>query len=1101
MGDEDIHLVGTCTKEPTYGLSYAFAYEYKDADEETQVPGTELSDDQKQELEALLANERPQAERKKAGEVVTLSHPAIGQKVETEHGHWTFTGYRQGDQVLTEVTMSTADMEVTGVWEYVPDLVTVSYLFRSTGSKPLPDSVKELLPASMKVLKNTVYESVETPDAEVPTQNGKWIFNGYTLAGTAVSGSVAAGSENITLTGNWTYTDEYYPVKYHHEPDAESAQYDFSVVSETMPDSFEDVLKGSTVTPVSPAVGTLVEDNAGGKWIFSGYEPASITIDEQVKEGSSFFTGRWKYEEAPVYTVTYAFVSATQGKTLPADIQALLPAPQAFAQGTEVTFTEPSSLRIETANGVWTFNGYNKETQAISEDLQVTGSWTYEDELHTLTYVFVSADGKDLPQEVMTYLPEAQEGLVKGSVITLKDLTKYTVRTDDNKADIHGVWSFARYRSVPAIVGDEDLTVTAVWRFTADERENEVPAETAQAVIAGDDVTNPQEITDTIANTDNQKLIDSIETANDNDTDTAIDQLQDLTNKLDDKLVEQSLKTVTGGSGDDSNNYSLSVGATMNGTASVDGETVEVSMTGAAATVASVISSMPDETAQELTQDGHNELKAEVIVRVDEASEDTSLQMDISINVTDKDGRPVEEDMHNLAAPVTVTLSIPTRYQNKDFTLMHYPNGRDGNGVQINYKWNDSRTQITFVLPDLSPVDLVGLTCMDGNHDWYETDDKLEASCTSEGYIVRACANGCEATNRQVIPKKQHSYEKVEAVAATCLEAGHIEYYTCKDCNERVIKDGDGWKKVTEAEVVQAATGHDTEFVDIDSDGSSTGNVAYYKCKHGCGTLFADAAGKEEVTREQITKATEVRDLINNLPAAPGIGDQAKVGAVSEAFNALSAKEKAMLNNGCTDGTVTPEAKLKKAVAAVEKAVADKKKKDDAAKAAAIALKVGTYDISGKVLQLKFKQKYNGKIKATGTVTSVASTNNKIVSVTRSGNTVNLKAGKKKGTATITVVIGKEKRTFKVKVTKKKVTAKKAVNFPKKLTMKVKETKNLGVYILPVTTPDKLKFSSTKKSIVSVNKKTGVIVAKKKGKAVIELKVGKKKFKCKVTVQ
>ena len=74
----------------------------------------------------------------------------------------------------------------------------------------------------------------------------------------------------------------------------------------------------------------------------------------------------------------------------------------------------------------------------------------------------------------------------------------------------------------------------------------------------------------------------------------------------------------------------------------------------------------------------------------------------------------------------------------------------------------------------------------------------------------------------------------------------------------------------------------------------------------------------------------------------------------------------------------TPETALKKAVAAVEKAIADKKKKDEAAKAAAATLKVGDFDASGKVLQLKFKQKYTGKIKAAGTVSSVTSSDNNI---------------------------------------------------------------------------------------------------------------------------
>ena len=58
----------------------------------------------------------------------------------------------------------------------------------------------------------------------------------------------------------------------------------------------------------------------------------------------------------------------------------------------------------------------------------------------------------------------------------------------------------------------------------------------------------------------------------------------------------------------------------------------------------------------------------------------------------------------------------------------------------------------------------------------------------------------------------------------------------------------------------------------------------------------------------------------------------------------------------------------------------------------------------------------------------------------------------------------------------------------KKYQLKVKGTKK------------KVKWSSTKKSVATVNKK-GVVTAKKKGTAYIKAKVGKKTYKCKVTVK
>lgn len=74
----------------------------------------------------------------------------------------------------------------------------------------------------------------------------------------------------------------------------------------------------------------------------------------------------------------------------------------------------------------------------------------------------------------------------------------------------------------------------------------------------------------------------------------------------------------------------------------------------------------------------------------------------------------------------------------------------------------------------------------------------------------------------------------------------------------------------------------------------------------------------------------------------------------------------------------------------------------------------------------------------------------------------------------------------KMKISKKKATLK----VGKKLTLKVKNKKK----------KKKVKWSSSKKSVATVSKK-GKVTAKKAGKATITAKVGKKKFKCKITVK
>ena len=139
-------------------------------------------------------------------------------------------------------------------------------------------------------------------------------------------------------------------------------------------------------------------------------------------------------------------------------------------------------------------------------------------------------------------------------------------------------------------------------------------------------------------------------------------------------------------------------------------------------------------------------------------------------------------------------------------------------------------------------------------------------------------------------------------------------------------------------------------------------------------------------------------------------------------------------------------------------------------------------------------------------VVSWKSSNKKVVSVGRNGKVKGLKAGK---TATITVQLASGlKKSFKVKVQKKNVATKslKVVNVStgkkvsSKVSLKCKQTLKLATTVSPITSKEKVKYSSSNKKVASVSSK-GVIKAKKKGKATITVKTGKKTYKIKVTVK
>ena len=164
-------------------------------------------------------------------------------------------------------------------------------------------------------------------------------------------------------------------------------------------------------------------------------------------------------------------------------------------------------------------------------------------------------------------------------------------------------------------------------------------------------------------------------------------------------------------------------------------------------------------------------------------------------------------------------------------------------------------------------------------------------------------------------------------------------------------------------------------------------------------------------------------------------------------------------------------------------------------------------NVSG-TIPLKTKQTFTPKVTMGkgDKVVSWKSSNKKVASVDKNGKVKGLKAGK---TATITVQLASGlKKSFKVKVQKKNVATKslKVVDaatgkkVSSKVSLKRKQTLKLATTVSPITSKEKVKYSSSNKKVVSVSSK-GVIKAKKKGKATITVKSGKKTYKIKVTVK
>lgn len=141
--------------------------------------------------------------------------------------------------------------------------------------------------------------------------------------------------------------------------------------------------------------------------------------------------------------------------------------------------------------------------------------------------------------------------------------------------------------------------------------------------------------------------------------------------------------------------------------------------------------------------------------------------------------------------------------------------------------------------------------------------------------------------------------------------------------------------------------------------------------------------------------------------------------------------------------------------------------------------------ISSKKVTLIKGQSKTLKVKGTKKRARWSSSKKSVASVSKKGKVT----AKKKGTATITAKIGRKKYKCKVKVETPKLN-KSSISISEDTYYQLKVSGNT----------QKVKWSSSNKSIVTVNGK-GYIYGKKTGTVSITAKISSKKYKCKVTVK
>jgi len=325
--------------------------------------------------------------------------------------------------------------------------------------KELPQEIKDLTPETEKNLENGTKATPTQPvKTEVKTTDGTWTFKSYDKAEETINGADAhfVGTWEFTATPSLTY-------KAVHEFVSGTAGKELpQEVKSLLPSDKPDLADGTKATPPQP-MKTEVK-TADGTWTFKSYDKAEETING----ADAHFVGIWDFTPAPTYKATHEFVSGTAGKDLPQAVKALLPTDKSdLADGTKTTPTQPVKTEVETSDGTWSFQSYDKNEATINgADAKFVGTWTFVAKpspapTYKATHEFVSGTaGKELPQEVKALLPSDKSDLADGTKATPTQPSKTEVKTTE------GTWTFKSYDKAEETINGADARFVGTWDFT-----------------------------------------------------------------------------------------------------------------------------------------------------------------------------------------------------------------------------------------------------------------------------------------------------------------------------------------------------------------------------------------------------------------------------------------------------------------------------------------------------------------------------------------------------------------------------------------------------------------------------------------------------------
>ena len=434
-------------------------------------------------------------------------------------GKWRFDGWYEGDvKINTETIEINDDVTLTGEWKFTENIkygVKYEYVSSDPTNHPLPTEIStpdgtgdyavsdateyyvDAIVTRKSPAKDTYEDTANkgtwtltwdkneaTMTAEGVTFTGTWSFEALPQPGLRVTKTAKVNGEaltagekakvgdtitytiTVTNTGNTTLENVTIEDTFHGAGTLKDVQNNDAVVTLSEDGKFTidvgtlgtaeaDKTKTYTYTYV------VVAKDAG----------TNITNNVVAESGDTTHDGGTVIPVKNQYTVSYAFVSDTEGQTLPEEVRNQVPIPQTVDEGAVVTPSKTFNA-VNVTGGTWTFVKWDEDSKTVSDgNVTFTGTWTFEaaeQPKYTLSYQFVSGtEGETLP--TMTNPDSVQ--LEEGAALTVPTVDPTTVADQAN----NGSWTFKGWYLDTELnnpVQDTDTmpaeakTIYGKWEFT-----------------------------------------------------------------------------------------------------------------------------------------------------------------------------------------------------------------------------------------------------------------------------------------------------------------------------------------------------------------------------------------------------------------------------------------------------------------------------------------------------------------------------------------------------------------------------------------------------------------------------------------------------------